>query len=215
VANAVDLCLAETVAGDLGITADASVQRMVTAASRAIATFCGRTFQLEELTEHPTSYGGAFVLLNRAPVVEVLSVHEFGRELAPEEFRSVGDHGTLARIGPPWRETVAEVGGIISRTVRDWEGAPSPDGITVVYRGGYVTPGQAELTPALVVTLPEDIQEAAVMVATSAYRRRGMFGDIQAESLGDWSVTYRAAQQSILAPEVQGMLAAYRVVRFA
>lgn len=192
-ANAKDLCLAATVAGDLGIASDATVERLVTAASQAIANHCGRVFHKETVTERPTGTGRAFLSLDRPPVVTVTSVTELGTVLEADEYE-VQDAaaGILLRKGTRWPYT-GQSGGNVTLSEEHLFGQSGDEGIEVVYSGGYVTPGQKSLDDALTVTLPEDIQEAAVLTAVALYRRRGTDPNIASESLGDWSVTYAHA----------------------
>jgi hypothetical protein len=66
-----DLCVAATVASDLAVPVDLSVERCVSAASRTIARLCGRAFERATVTEYPASYGRAFLLLERPPLVAI------------------------------------------------------------------------------------------------------------------------------------------------
>jgi hypothetical protein len=63
---------------------------------------------------------------------------------------------------------------------------------TVTYTGGYVTPEQVAQTlfPGP-VTLPGDLQQAAIILVVALYRSQGVDPSIKAESLMSYSVTYR------------------------
>lgn len=212
-ASAIDLCLASTVAGDLGVADDAQVQRAVTAASRAVARYCGRPFERATVTEYPAGYGRPLLLLDRAPIISIASVTEGGTAVDAAGFESLGamaDSGLVLRRGGVWMDTGAYMGRI---TYGPADNVGRSDGIAVTYTAGYVTPGQKALNAALVVTLPEDVQEAAVLVAAGMLRRRAIDPNVASEGLGDWSVSYRAALPSLVLPEVESVLAPYRSLR--
>jgi hypothetical protein len=140
-----DLCLAATVAADLGVPADASVERCVSSASRAIARLCGRAFERATVTEYPASYGRPFLLLERPPLVAIVSVTEAGELLDPARYTIAGDladGGLVYRLEDAWPDT-ARVGGLVTTTVELRQGSPAA--LAVTYTGGYVTPGQVAL----------------------------------------------------------------------
>ncbi len=81
-----------------------------------------------------------------------------------------------------------------------------------------ITPGQVALDSVTypATTTPQDVQEAAIATAVALYRARGTDGRIASESLGDWSVTYRAEQGDELLPALaRALLAPYRWPRVA
>ncbi len=207
-----DLCLAATVAADLGVPVDASVERCVSSASRAIARLCGRAFERVTVTEYPASYGRPFLLLERPPLVAIVSVTEAGELLDPTRYTIAGDladGGLVYRLEDTWPET-ARVGGLVTTTVELRQGSPAA--LAVTYTGGYVTPGQVALDATVgPVTLPADVEEAAILEACALYRGRGRDADVSAESLGDWSVSYRerAAGQRLASARAELLLAPY------
>lgn len=215
-ASAIDLTTAAVVAGDLGVASDATVDRLVTAASQIIASYCGRKFEKATVTEYPASYGRPKLLLERAPVVGITSITELGSVVDAGDYECLGRNaqaGIIYRKNGVWALT-ARVGGRVTETLDEHEGESGDNGITVVYEAGYVTPGQKALDATLTVTLPEDVQEAAVMTAVQLYRSRGLDRNIASESLGDWSVSY-AGTNAVIGrggpiPEVaQALLAPY------
>lgn len=207
-----DLCLAATVAADLAAPANAAVERCVSSASRAIARLCGRAFERATVTEYPASYGRPFLLLERPPLVAILSVTEAGELLDPACYTIVGDladGGLVYRLESAWPDT-ARVGGLVTTTVDLRQG--NPEALAVTYTGGYVTPGQVALDASVgPVTLPPDVEEAAILEACALYRGRGRDADVSAESLGDWSVSYRerAAGQRLTSARAELLLAPY------
>lgn len=198
--NAIDLCLASTVAADLGISSDATVERCVTAASRAIATYCGRKFEKgTALVEYPAGYGRPVLILSRPPILTITSVVEAGSTLASTEYTVEGElaeAGLLRRVSGVWMFT-ATVGGRITDVLDAHQGESGSFGITVTYDGGYSTPGQILLAGSGTITLPEDVQEAAIITATQIYRQRGTDANVASESIGDWSVTYAGTNTAI------------------
>lgn len=199
-ASAVDLCLVADVAADLGVTADAALQRAVTAASRAAAVYCGRDFfRSPEIVEYPAGFGTPNLLLERAPILAVESVSVFGLELDASEYTfegQLGAAGMLLRRRGVWPRTARDTG-LITEGASNFQGQSGTLGVTVTYSGGFVTPGQKALDNALTVTLPEDVQEAAILAAVAFYRRRGVDPGIASEALGDWSVSYRGPNELI------------------
>ncbi|WP_371823546.1 hypothetical protein [Myxococcus sp. CA056] len=204
-------------ADDLGIPVSPRVELLVTAASRAVAGYCGRVFERGlGLVEYPAGYGRPLLLLERPPVLAVSGVWEGGNQVSADEYEIAGglaESGMLRRRRGVWRATV-RAGGGVSGMLGDFEG--SEDGLRVVYDGGYVTPGQQALDGALVVTLPEDVQEAAVLTAVQLYRSRGVDAMVAGESIGDWSVSYFAAKAEGKSPipgAAQALLAPYALHR--
>jgi hypothetical protein len=220
VANAIDLTLASTVAGDLGVTADATVDRVVSAASRAIARYCGRVFEKATgIVEYPAGYGRPLLLLDRAPILGITSIVERGSTVDPSLYEAKGsnlDGGIVYRLQGVWANT-ARLDGRITDTLALNQGRSGVDGITVTYDAGFVTPGQVAIGLFPAVTLPEDVQEAAILTAVAMYRRRGIDPNVASESLGDWSVSYQGTNTAIgrggAIPETAQALVASYVAR--
>ncbi|MCY1042126.1 hypothetical protein OV208_12445 [Corallococcus sp. bb12-1] len=213
--NPADLCLAATVADDLGVAVTPRLESLVTAASRAVAGYCGRVFEYGEgLVEYPAGYGRPLLLLERPPVVLVVGVWEGGVFVPAEEYESHGklaDAGMLYRKGGVWPMT-ARLGGQVVEMVDSFQGESGDAGLRVVYDGGFVTPGQRALDASRVVTLPEDVQEATILTAVQLYRSRGVDSMVASESIGDWSVSYFAAKaegKSSIPGTAQALLAPY------
>lgn len=196
-ASVVDLCLASTVAGDLGVDDAARVQRAVTAASRAIARYCGRPFERATVTEYPAGYGRPLLLLERAPIVSITSITEGGVTLASTSYEFLGElanAGLVLRRDGVWMDTGTLAGRV---TASPDVNVGRSDGLVVEYVAGYVTPGQRVLDGSLTVTLPEDVQEAATLTAADFYRRQTQDANIASETLGDWSVSYAGTNTAI------------------
>ncbi len=222
-AHASDLCLATTVAADLGIASDATVQRVVTAASKLIAKFCARTFEKgTAIVEYPAGYGRSHLIVDRAPILSITSIVELGETLAAGDYTIAGTlaaEGMIYRLDATWPFTGRTLGRITDSEFAA-QGVSGDDGITVTYAGGYATPGQNSLEPLVYtsVTVPEDLQEAAILASVAMYRRRGIDPNVASESIGDWSVSYQGTNTVIgrggaLPEAVQAMLAAGGYVR--
>jgi hypothetical protein len=212
-ANAIDLTTAATVAADLGVASSARIEALVTAASRAIARHCNRTFEKNaEITEYPASYGRPLLWLSRTPINSVASIEVFGAELEAAEFEVYDAEAGLVyrKNGQVWPKTVRS-NGRISLTDDQFIGEAGDDGVTVVYSGGWVTPGQVVLSLLTPATLPEDVQEAAIITACALYKARGRDTDVSSEAIGDWSVSYfdRAESTSAIPPAAKALLAPY------
>jgi hypothetical protein len=119
-------------------------------------------------------------------VATIENVTEAGELLDPARYTIAGDladGGLVYRLEDAWPDT-ARVGGLVTTTVELRQGSPAS--LAVTYTGGYVTPGQVALAPAAgPVTLPADVEEAAILEACALYRGRGRDADLSAESLGD------------------------------
>ncbi len=143
-----------------------SAQRAIDAATAAIQAYCGQVLELVEGDEvtFDVGLGRTRLLLPELPVVAVQAVTEAGRPLQEGTDYVLGQHGMLHRIGRPWATGVQVV--------------------TVTYTHGYEA-------------LPTDLIDVCVRAAARAYQaglrveaQEGV--SVQAESLGDHSVTYGA-----------------------
>src|SRR5438067_2482919 len=100
--QASDLCTSAQAATDLGVTADDIVQRVVSAAGAAIATFCGRTFEKGTgIVEYAAGYRRPMLVLKRSPVLGITSITELGAVVASADYECVGDNlktGMVVRL---------------------------------------------------------------------------------------------------------------------
>lgn len=210
-ANAIDLTTAAIVADALGLASSSAVERAVTAASRAIASYCGRTFEKgAAIVEYPEGYGRPLLLLDRAPVVSIASITELGATVAAADYECVGKNaaaGLVYRLRGVWMRT-GRSEGLVTEGSFAYQG--STEGIVATYTAGWVTPGQFALDPQLTLNLPEDVQEAALLAAVAFYRRRGVDPSLASEAIGDWSASYRATDpQAPVPPAAMDLLAPY------
>lgn len=215
-ANAADLVLAATVASDFGLTNDAKLERCVTAASKHIARHCDRVFEkAAAIVEYPASYDSRFLVVDRFPILSIASIYEGDTLVTATDYEAQGVYanaGMILRKGAGrWMRT-AQDDGEITRAFRTHAGETGSYGVKVTYAAGYATPGQNSLEPLVypAVTLPEDLQMAAALMAAGLHRRLSINPNIAAQALGDWSVTYRASLQMLITPDVAAMIDPYR-----
>jgi len=206
-ADARDLTTAAELATALGVASNtATLPRLVTAASRAIGSWCGYDFHTRTVTEYPIPLLGC-IQLRAGALQSITSITVDGSALPAGLYRI--DSAARGRIALD----VVVSGG--SRTVGAIEpvGAPAYNNgrIVVVAVCGYVTPGQNAVNAGTypTVTLPEDIQQAAIEVGVGMYRRMGRDADIDSTSLGAGSLSYRDDKHAIPVTARQ-LLAPYR-----
>jgi hypothetical protein len=191
----------------LGVASNtATLPRIVTAASKAIASWCGYDFYTRTVTEYPVPLLGAIQLRSGA-LQSITSITVDGSALSASLYRI--DSSARGRI------VLDMVIGGGSRTIGAIEpvGAPAYNNgrVVVVAVCGYVTPGQNAVSAGTypTVNLPEDIQQAAIEVGVGMYRRMGRDADIDSTSLGAGSLSYRDDKHAIPVTARQ-LLAPYR-----
>lgn len=142
--------------------ADPLLQMLITAVSRACATYCSRDFRLLERTELYTGVGSSGISLNQGPIVSVSNVMN-GVQTIGAATSNTG-YGYVIEGGPNAFQLYLR-GGFWQRGMQQ---------VSVTYMAGYLTPGQAlsvsPTTPDL-ITLPEDLQESVVRTVALIWRR--------------------------------------------
>lgn len=203
-----DLTTTATMESVLGIApGDANLPRLITAASVMVASYVGYPLHRRTgVVEYVASNGGPHLFLQAGALVEIESIEIDDAAVDPASYRIEDPSGTLVGVGGyqfPFT-------GLSTRGV-----APEPyravaDGrILVTLTAGYVTPGQFALDDSEPVTLPLDIEQAAISVATSLYRSKGTDSNIASYSLGNSSVSY-GSDRKPLGDTVRAILAPYR-----
>jgi hypothetical protein len=158
---------------------------LLTSASCAIESFCGRTFRRQDRTQ-TASGGGHYLTLRNYPVH---SIQEITGPCGPISDYTKLDHGVLFRkYGWP-------------------EGLHA---IQVAYNAGYTLPGDS--TPEIPADLPSDLEYACLLFVKMLYQNQ--FG-LHSERLGDHSVTFLASKEgdNIELPQPVRALAAPHVGR--
>lgn len=199
-----DLTLPQVVADELGVgVGDTRLPRLIRAASAAIRGY---------LNVDQLHYQAAFVesveprmvwprlLLSLCPVLSVASV------VLPDGTTVDASTYVLEnpKLGFLWRSVGWPWTGLLQPGILQVDpmvGSAKP-GIVVTYTGGWVTPAQAATAgwagPAR--SLPEDIEEACIQTVVARWHGGPMNPDVQSESLGNYSVSYRAAPAGGLLP---------------
>lgn len=215
-----DLTLPATVAAELGgdvVAGDSRLPRLIAAASGAILRHLGRP-QLHyaaAYTESLPGHGRQRLVLGLTPVLDVTSVVIDGVTLSADDYElEDADAGLLYRLAC-WPWTGVYRGGLPPQLDRD---AGSERAVIVVtYEGGWVTPAQATGAgwTGPVRSLPYDLEEACVQTVVGLYRRGGLDPSIASESLGDYSVSFRAPNLAagsggVIPESALALLAPYR-----
>jgi hypothetical protein len=189
-----DLTLPATLATELGVDpADARLPRLIAAASALICRYTNRR-QLHYgvgISEKVKGTGRLRLVLDVGPVLSVTSVTYLDGTVVPaSEYSIESSGGGLLYKASGWPLTGVSRGGLPPQN--DLLAGSEASNITVVYTAGYVTPAQFTSPgwagPAR--SLPYDLEEACVQLATSLYRNGGQAQNVLSESLGDYSVTY-------------------------
>jgi hypothetical protein len=201
-----DLTTVQAVADELGGAVgvgDTRLPRLIHAASAAVLGY---------INADAIHYAAAFVekvtprlghprlVLNRMPIISIGSiVLADGTTLAPTDYELED-----AKAGFLWRSTGWVWPGLLRGGLlyTDPDMGTERASITVTYAGGWVTPNQVASSgwsALLPRTLPFDIEEATVQAVVARYRRGGTDPEVASESMGSYSVTYRA-------PPVGGLL---------
>lgn len=204
-----DLTTAATAADVLGVSAaDPKLPRLIGAASESIRRYIDRPrlHFTEGFVERLPGYLQQVRLrLGLLPVISVASVVlPGGTSLAADEYvREDDEAGVLYRAtGWPWT-------GLVRAGVLYDSPAVGSEAKTIVatYTGGWVTPAQVGTR-----TLPFDLEEVCLQAISSMYRRQGLDPLVTAESLGDYSVSFREvpALEGLLPSASLAQLSSYR-----
>ena len=210
-----DLTTVATVVADMNMTCGAaelrSLERIVTAVSAQIATYCHRVFGEERITMLIPGYGSTNLLLDRMPIVEILSVAYDGEPITDHQVIERGA-GILYRAGG-WTWTTGGFGGQFSgggpRVPH-----PMPNSEEALFSVdawlGYVLPSfPSSYTPnASSVNLPPEIEEAALIAikdrfATRAGGTRGTRGEVTSVKTTGVAVSYAARNASAIATQAR------------
>jgi hypothetical protein len=210
-----DLTLAATLAGELGVdAADSRLPRLIAAASDACRQHMGRSrvHYSSAYTENVAGFGRRRLVLELTPLITITSVTGPDGTTVPSTEYSIDDPeaGLLLR-DVLWPNTALVRGGLL---YKDLDPGTEKKSIAVVYVGGWVTPAQFASGgwPGPARSLPYDVEQAAIVVATAMYRGGGADPRVQSESLGDYSVTYWQGGAGI--PEqAQALLGPYTRLR--
>ena len=195
-----------TLLNDLNIAPNSEeadrAERSLEAATDWVEKYLDRPIQYEEGREEKVQgYGWPEINLRLFPIDSVEKVEVDGSE--ETEFEVYSDKGTLYLESgwPPAR---------VNRGKYTQYGAARSGrrNVTVTYSGGYVTPGQADGEFSnKETTLPGDIQEAALLVASTMYQQAGSHGRVRRGHVlraGTWF------EQEEYQATIEGLIGHYR-----
>ncbi len=163
-ADSIDLTTLATVKSELDITTgehDTDLQRLITQASRAAATYCNRVFAKEAVTDHFRLQNECRstdkLMLSRFPVDDdaTITVTEDGTALTASDYELDPATGFLWRLSSDERTS--------------WARAK----VTVAYSAGYE----------LLAELPEDVERAAVIMVKQAWFSKAQDPSAKAEEV--------------------------------
>lgn len=202
-----DLTLPATVATELAggvLATDPRLPRLIAVASEAIARHLDRRLHYgAAISEKVKAFGRPRIVLDVTPIVDITSVTLSDGTVVTDYSRENDLAGFLYRRSG-WVSTGLARGGLPPQN--DLAPGTEEASITVVYGGGWVCPAQTGTR-----TLPYDIEEACIQTVAGLYRGNGKDPSVAAESLGDYSVTYRgeASMGGMLPANVMATLARY------
>ena len=195
------LATVEAVKDAIGLGAISTAQenrlrRSINVASSTICRHIDRDLARATITaERHSAERGPRLVVRRTPIVSVTSVAVGDTTpivIDPSVF--VVEHDEAGIIF--FRTALPTFGYRRAGIAQDAQpGTEYPD-LIVAYVGGYITPEQADVGGAYVgetVTLPAEIEEAAIRLAAHMYQSPIGFvaGEVASERLGDASITYR------------------------
>lgn len=194
-----DLTVLETALAELGLESDTSTDPQIVALihqmSAAVASYCGRVFGEETVTEKfwPSGCGESIgsILLARTPITSVVSAEIDGRELGTSEFEFDYDKGLLYFMRDGCNCSCHWFRSLI-----------------VTYTGGYP----------LLDGVPYDLERATLIMMKSQFFALGRDPNVRSESIpgvhsytisGDASAA-SSETRGINNPEVSGLLDPFR-----
>lgn len=198
-----DLADLSAIKAELNVTGngdDAFLGQLISEASAAIETYCGRVFALQEYSEEfrlPTR--DATLVLRQWPVTAVDSIDENGTDLTDEtDFETDGESGRITRLA----------GSVPGK----W---PARVKVTVQYTAGYLLPGDSPGDD-----LPADIERACTELVKMRYFGRERDPNVTREVVPQvYDVTFGGAPGSAgsesMPAHVSAMLDSYRAPVFA
>lgn len=210
------LTLLTTLKGELRLTDDSQdevLERLIHAQSARLVHLLGRKalHYQEGLIERVEGEGTPDLKMSYAPITAITEIALVGGAdaTAIEAIAQVVDERWIERID----------GGIFGLTSMGYGLYGHPVSSTqrslwqVTLNAGYVTPRQAELDVELEVTLPHDIEEAALALCVQAYTQRGRDMTIKSEKLLEGSISYAVGADAAALPGVVlSVVAAHRWV---
>ncbi len=211
-----DLTTVATVVEEMEMTCSPAelrtLERKITSVSAQIASYCHRVFGEERVTMNLKGYGSSLLILDRAPIVEVLSVTHDG---SPITDHSIDDRGvgSLYR-GGGWTWTVGGFGGQFSgggpRAAHPHPNSEEALFVVDAWVGWILPSFPSDYTPnASSVDMPTNIEQAALIAVKDAYDSRagggsrGSRGEISSVKTTGVAISYAARNASALATQAR------------
>jgi hypothetical protein len=192
-----DLTLVSTVATELGIVpSDEKLPRYVAAASESIRRYLGRVrlHYAASYVDKVAAFGRPRLVLELTPIISVASVVLYDGTVVTDFTIEDAENGFLYRDSS-WPYTGNLRPGLL---YSDVDAGTERRNITATYAGGWVTPAQALASGgSLARSLPYDLEEACVQTCVGLHRRGGIDPNVASESLGDYSVSFRAVSSAV------------------
>lgn len=210
-----DLTTASTVVADMTMTCGAaelrSLERIITSVSAQIASYCHRVFGEERITMLLPGHGSTQLILDRFPIVEVLSVAYDGDPVTDHQVVERAAGMLYRRQG--WTWTVGGFGGQFHggapRVPHPMPNSEEPL-FSVDAWVGYILPSfPSSYTPnASSVNLPAEIEQAALMTVKDQYAARaggtrGTRGEVTSVKTTGVAVSYAARNASAIATQAR------------
>lgn len=178
-------------AEQLTSVASTRLTSLIASASAAIERHCNRRFVSQSFTETHDGDGASELILEHFPLISLTSVtiiEDDGTEvaIAATEFRTKAGVG-LIRFKPD------------STAAYRW----FPEGfqnVRIVQTAGFAS-------------VPEDVQEACVLLVAALYAGERKDAGVSSEKLGDYSVTLRDLAAGTMPENVKSLLSSYRDLR--
>jgi hypothetical protein len=204
---------AAQISGANATTDQALLERLINAASAAIEAYCCRKFAKTtgyvETLELPA---GSHLLLSLLPVASISTIKIDGDTITGYTLDDASA-GIVHLDGGWYRDDYSD---IIEYGIDKSE---SPSGAVLfgttrrvcvaTYTGGYVLPKDVSAgPPAVVQTLPDDLEQACVMTVASLWRRRG--SDVAAAEYNGTNTAMGRGRGGIIPDAVASQLDAYR-----
>jgi len=182
-AESTDLTTVAAVKDSLGVASrkfDASISRLITAATSAIHAFVGHIYARQTYIETVNGSGHPILLLTNTPIISVTEIICDSSPVTDYEIQDANSGMLFRRQGwdldawSGWATTPYRIPGT--------GGLP----YTVTYEAGYITPGLPD------ADLPPHIEQACIETVVDWYRSSKRDSAIQSKKVGDLSITYKS-----------------------
>jgi len=194
-------------------TYDARLERLIESATRQITRYCGQEFHYESArVDDLRGYGSPVLHVSKTPLLSIGSIvydpNGSNETISSDNYELDSEaEGRIYRDGG-WQWTAARASWMTVTAIPSTEESL----YRVTYECGYKTRHQIDnLSITGSMSLPEDLEDACLMLAAMRYRWAPRNSVIKSEKLTTWSATYNGAADSVgMPPEVAAILDGYR-----